>query len=177
MARNCEQGAGHGLDAGRHLLRELFVRHDLSMHMVWIRRQGHARALPGNARVPHRSRRHRRVHVSGLTFALVIDSAPVMADGGWKLGVVMDGAATEQQAGALGRVLGGELGGPPAMLGPLIGEMVGIEQASVEWRQSGDTLTVRFGDLIDVEIKAWLSGALSSPCSRPAKAAPCDTVW
>ena len=103
------------------------------------------------------------VDVSGLTFAMVVDSPPVMGDGGWKLGVVMDGAATDQQAGALGRVLVGELGGPPAMLGPLIGEMAGIEQAPVEWRQSGDTLTVRFGDLIDVEVKAWLSGALSEP--------------
>ena len=49
------------------------------------------------------------------------------------------------------------------MLGPLIGEMVGIEQAPVEWHQSGDTFTVRFGDLIDVEVKALLSGALSEP--------------
>ena len=103
------------------------------------------------------------VDVSGLTFALVVDSPPVMSDGGWKLGVVMDGAATDQQAGALGRVLGGELGGTPAMLGPLIGEMAGIEQAPVEWHQSGDTFTVRFGDLIDVEVKSHLSGALSEP--------------
>lgn len=103
------------------------------------------------------------VDVSGLTFALVVDTPPVMSDGGWKLGVVMDGAANEQQAGALGRVLGGELGGTPAMLGPLIGEMAGIEQAPVEWHQSGDTFTVRFGDLIDVEVKSVLSGALSEP--------------
>ena len=50
------------------------------------------------------------VDVSGLTFALVVDSPPVMSDGGWKLGVVLDSAATDLQAGALGRVLGGELG-------------------------------------------------------------------
>jgi hypothetical protein len=103
------------------------------------------------------------VDVSGLTFALVVDSPPVMADGGWKLGVVLDGAANEYQAGALGRVLGGQLGGPPAMLGPLIGEMAGIEQAAAEWRQSDGELAVRFGDLIDVEVKAQISGDLSDP--------------
>jgi hypothetical protein len=103
------------------------------------------------------------VDVSGLTFAMVLDTPPVMSDGGWKVGVVLDEAATDQQAGALGRVLGGELGGPPAMLGPLIGEMAGIEQAPVEWHQSDDTFKVRFGDLIDVEVKSYLAGALTEP--------------
>jgi hypothetical protein len=103
------------------------------------------------------------IDVSGLTFALVLDTPPLMSDGGWKLGVVLDDAASDQQARAIGRVLGGELGGPPAMLGPLIGEMAGIEQAPAEWRQSDDTFTVRFGELIDVEVKAQLSGALSDP--------------
>jgi hypothetical protein len=103
------------------------------------------------------------VDVSGLTFAMVLDTPPVMSDGGWKVGVVLDEGATDQQAGALGRVLGGELGGPPAMLGPLIGEMAGIEMAPVEWRQSDDTFTVRFGDLIDVEVRSHLAGALTEP--------------
>lgn len=103
------------------------------------------------------------VDVGGLTFALVVDTPPVMSDGGWKLGVVMDAAATEQQAGALGRVLGGELGGPPAMLGPLIGEMAGVQQAPSEWHQTDDTFTVRFGDLIDVQVKSQLSGGLTEP--------------
>ena len=103
------------------------------------------------------------VDVSGLTFAMVVDSPPIMSEGGWKVGVVMDAAASEQQAGALGRVLGGELGGPPAMLGALIGEMAGIEQAPAEWRQSDDTFSVRFGDLIDVEVTSYRAGELPQP--------------
>ena len=99
------------------------------------------------------------VDVGGLSFAMVIDTPPVMSDGGWKLGVVMDGAASEQQTGALGRVLGGELGGPPAMLGPLIGEMLGVEQAPAEWRQSDGTFAVRFGELIDVEVESYTGEA------------------
>src|SRR5215213_8692543 len=55
------------------------------------------------------------VDVGGLTFALVADTPPVMSDGNWRLGVLLDDAASEDQAAALGRVLGGELGGPPAM--------------------------------------------------------------
>ena len=49
------------------------------------------------------------------------------------------------------------------MLGPLIGEMAGIEQVPAEWQQSDDTFKVRFGELIDVEVKAQLSGPLSDP--------------
>jgi len=101
--------------------------------------------------------------VSGLTFALVVDSPPVMADGGWKVGVVLDAAASGDQAAALGRVIGGELGGPPAMLGPLLGEMAGIESAPCEWRDSDGKITVRFGDLIDVEVSTLTTPGLDGP--------------
>ena len=103
------------------------------------------------------------VDVSGLSFALVIDSPPVMSDGGWRLGVVVDDAADASQSATLGQVLGGELGGPPAMLGPLIGEVAGIEQASTTWSQSDGSFSVRFGDLIDVEVANFVSGALTEP--------------
>ena len=103
------------------------------------------------------------VDVSGLSFALVVDSPPVMSDGGWKVGVVLDGAASADQAGALGRVIGGELGGPPAMLGPLLGEMAGIEQAPAEWKQSDGKLSVRFGELIDVEVAEQRSADMPGP--------------
>ena len=103
------------------------------------------------------------VDVGGLTFALVVDSPPVMADGNWKIGVVLDGAASEDQAGALGRVIGGQLGGPPAMLGPLLGEMAGIEQAPAKWRQDNGSLAVTFGELIDIEVSNQRSGDLPDP--------------
>ena len=101
--------------------------------------------------------------VSGLTFALVADTPPVMSEGNWRLGVVVDAAANEAQMGALGRVLGGELGGPPAMLGPLIGDMLGIETAPAEWRQSNGTIAVKFGDLIDIEVETLVTAGMSEP--------------
>ena len=152
-------GVGHGLVAGRYVLRELLVRHDLPVHVVWPSPPAPLTTVAWRcSRSTSSAGTWRESTSGGLTFALVVDTPPVMSDGGWKLGVVMDSAATEQQAGALGRVLGGELGGTPAMLGPLIGEMAGIEQAPVEWHQSDGTFTVRFGDLIDVEVKEHLSG-------------------
>ena len=56
----------------------------------------------------------------------------------------------------------GELGGPPAMLAGLLGEMAGIEQAPAEWSQKDGSFAVRFGDLIDVEV-ANQTGGLPDP--------------
>jgi hypothetical protein len=116
------------------------------------------------------------VDVSGLSFALVVDSPPVMSDGGWRLGVVVDDAADAEQSAALGRVLGGELGGPPAMLGPLIGEMAGIAQVPTQWRASDGTFSVRFGDLIDVEVADFVSGGLPEPVRMTNVFHPANTT-
>ena len=103
------------------------------------------------------------VAVNGLNFALVIDSPPVMSDGEWRVGVVIDAAADEKQLAAMGQVISGQLGGPPALLGPLLGDMAGIEQAAAQWNDSGDTFSVRFGDLIDVEVSDVRAGGLPDP--------------
>jgi len=103
------------------------------------------------------------VDVSGLTFALVADTPPVMSEGNWKLGVVVDAAADDAQMGVLGRLLAGDLGGPPAMLGPLIGEMAGIAQAPAEWSEDNGKIAVRFGDLIDIEVDTLVTPGLDQP--------------
>ena len=66
--------------------------------------------------------------VSGRTFVLVAQTPRLMPEGNWKLGVIIDDGASQEQVGALGRVLGGELGGPPAAVAPFLGEFLGIEQ-------------------------------------------------
>ena len=69
------------------------------------------------------------VDVSGLSFALFLDTPPVMSEGNWRVGVYLDEGASDSQAERLGEVLSGQLGGPPAMLSPLIGEAtdMGVE--------------------------------------------------
>jgi hypothetical protein len=92
------------------------------------------------------------VDVSGLTFAMVIDSPPVMSDGGWSVGVLVDERADDAQREKLGALLSGQLGGPPAMLGPLIGDMRGVDFVPTEYTSSGEHHHVRFGDVVDVEV-------------------------
>src|SRR5271165_5879910 len=77
------------------------------------------------------------VDVSGLSFALFLDTPPVMSEGNWRVGVFLDETASDSQAAQLGTVLSGQAGGPPAMLGPLIGEMLGVEKAPIAYSEDG----------------------------------------
>lgn len=91
--------------------------------------------------------------VSGLKVAAVCDTPKVMAEGNWRLGVFIDGAASDEQAEKLGGVFSGALGGPMEALGPLIGENLGVERAPIEVREDGLSHSVRIGDAVDFEIE------------------------
>src|ERR671918_2309087 len=91
--------------------------------------------------------------VSGLTVAAVADSPKVMSDGNWRLGVVIDEAATDEQAEKLGGVFSGALGGPMEALGPMVGENLGVERLPIEVDEDGLKHAVRIGEEIDFEIE------------------------
>jgi hypothetical protein len=91
--------------------------------------------------------------ISGRRVAAVIDAPTVMTDGNWKLGMYVDDEATDEQFDALVQVFGGQLGGPMALLAPLVGEVVGVQRAAIELTDDGLRHTVRVGDAIDFEIE------------------------
>jgi hypothetical protein len=103
------------------------------------------------------------VDVGGLTFAIVADTPQQMTDGNWRVGVVMDAAASEEQAQALGAVVSGQKGGPPAMLAPLMGEMLGIESAPIEYSNGGVRHRVKAGDLFELETEDFVPEGMSEP--------------
>ena len=91
--------------------------------------------------------------VSGLKFVAIVDSPKVMTDGNWKLGAFVDANASEEQADKLVKVFTGQLGGPMEGLAPLVGEMLGVERATIEIDHDGNNHSVRVGDAIDFEIE------------------------
>jgi hypothetical protein len=91
--------------------------------------------------------------VSGLTVAAVCDTPKVMSDGNWRLGVVIDAAASDEQAEKLGGVFSGALGGPMEALGPLIGENLGVERLPIEVQEDGVKHSIKIGDEVDFEIE------------------------
>ncbi len=96
------------------------------------------------------------VHVGGLTVAVLADTPPLMADGNWRVGVFMDAAASQEQAEKLGAVFAGQLGGPMALLAPLIGEMLGVQVAPIDYVEDGQHHRVRIGDQVDIEIEDFV---------------------
>jgi hypothetical protein len=97
------------------------------------------------------------VDVSGKTVVVVGDTPPLMADGNWRVGVIMDAAASAEQADKLGAVFGGQAGGPMGALAPLISEMMGIETAPIDYVDDGRRHSIRVGDLIDIEIEDFVA--------------------
>jgi hypothetical protein len=97
------------------------------------------------------------VDVSGLSFALFLDTPPVMSEGNWRVGVFLDEAASDIQAGQLVTVLSGQAGGPPAMLGPLIGEMLGVEKARIAYTEDGRGHYVSIGDAVDLGVNDFVA--------------------
>ena len=98
------------------------------------------------------------VDVSDLNVAAVVDSPKVMAEGNWRLGVIIDERASDEQAQALGGVFSGELGGPMAGLGPLVAEQLGVERLPIEISEQDGRHAVKIGDgAVDVEVQEIVS--------------------
>ena len=97
------------------------------------------------------------VDVSGLTVALMADTPKVMSEGNWRLGVLIDDAASDEQADKLGAVFGGQLGGPMEALGPLVGEQLGVERVAMEVSHENGTHRIKLGDDGVVEVREIVS--------------------
>ena len=79
------------------------------------------------------------VDIAGRKVVLIADTPKVMTDGNWRVGVFIDDEASEPQFDKLVQVFGGQLGGPMAGLAPLIGEMLGVQRATIDIVESLET--------------------------------------
>ena len=93
------------------------------------------------------------VDVSDLNVVAVADTPKVMSEGNWRLGMIIDAAASEEQAEKLGAVFSGQLGGPMEALGPLVGEQLGVERAPIEFASEGGSHSLRAGVLVDIGVE------------------------
>ncbi len=94
--------------------------------------------------------------VSDKTVVVVADTPQVMSEGNWRVGVVMDASASEEQAAGLGAIFGGKAGGPMAGLAPLITEMLGMESAPIDYADDGRRHSLKVGDIIDIEVEDFV---------------------
>jgi hypothetical protein len=93
------------------------------------------------------------VDVSGVTLAAIGDAPKFMHEGNWRLGVLIDDAASDEQAEKLGAVFGGQLGGPMEALGGLIGEALGVERVPMQFSSENGQHSLKVGDLGQVAVQ------------------------
>ncbi len=91
--------------------------------------------------------------IAGRKVVLIADTPKVMTQGNWRMGVYIDDGANDEQFDKLVKVFGGQLGGPMGALGPLVGEVLGVERAAIEVTDEGLVHRVRVADTIDYEIE------------------------
>jgi hypothetical protein len=71
------------------------------------------------------------VDLSGVNIALCNHFPSNLTAGNWKVGIVVDEAASDDQAQSLEKIFSGEEGGPFGEFKPLIGEYAGMQRGRV----------------------------------------------
>jgi hypothetical protein len=102
------------------------------------------------------------VKLDGLNFVVLVHSPGPMAEGKLKVGLIVDDKASEAQTKAIADIATGAAGGPMAGLGPLVGEIAGMEKRPITFSGGGMSYAVKAGELIDQAINGVPSMADAS---------------
>jgi hypothetical protein len=97
------------------------------------------------------------ISLDGLSFIVLLHAPSAMSDGNIKVGLIVDENASDEQAAAIGDIATGTAGGPMEALGPLVGEVAGVEKRPISFVSDGDKITVSAGELIEQEVEAVIS--------------------
>jgi hypothetical protein len=89
------------------------------------------------------------VDVSGLSVLSAVNIPGNVLAGNWRQLVFIDDKATDEQADALLAAFSGRLGGPLADLAELVGEVVGVERATISHEIVDGAGTLKIGERID----------------------------
>jgi hypothetical protein len=79
--------------------------------------------------------------LSGVAWALYNHFPSNLSAGNWKAGIVVDAAASDEQAQAIERIASGQEGGPFGDFAPMIGEYLGMSRASVSVSDGGASVS------------------------------------
>jgi hypothetical protein len=89
------------------------------------------------------------VGLDGLAFIIVARTPGAMGKGNWTVGLVIDERANQAQADAILAIASGQAGGPMAHIAPAIGTFAGVERRPITFTASGNSYSVRAGELVD----------------------------
>ena len=93
------------------------------------------------------------VKLDGTKFLVVGSTPGEMAQGGWKVGLIVDDQANEKQRNALTSIVSGQAGGPMANLAPLLGQFLGVEARAIRFEHSGKRWAVTAEGAVEQELE------------------------
>lgn len=95
------------------------------------------------------------VDVSGLNLALVARIPGNVLAGNWKVAAYVDGKASPKQKDVILAMHTGKLGGPLADLAKLVGEVVGVYDAPIQFNLVEGKGSIRVGDVVSAEMQPY----------------------
>jgi hypothetical protein len=93
------------------------------------------------------------INLDGLNAVIAVHAPGHMMEVKWKVALYVDERANQGQRDALTQIFSGQAGGHLAGLAPLIGEVLGVKAAPIEYRSEGKRRSMRLGDVADAEIE------------------------
>src|SRR5215472_5726496 len=84
-------------------------------------------------------------NLDGLNVALIVHSPGHMFKNKLKVALYLDQRATPPQSEALGKIFSGQAGGHMAALAPMIGEVLGVKSAPIDYQAEGKRRSLRVG--------------------------------
>jgi hypothetical protein len=114
------------------------------------------------------------VQLNGLNAALLATTPGHMLQTKWKVALYLDDKASADQQQALGGIFSGQAGGHLAVLGPLIGEVMGVKPVPIEYSASGKQRSLRIANIAEADIEALegQGGALVTIENHPLAVVP-----
>jgi hypothetical protein len=92
------------------------------------------------------------IDLDGLNAVLAVHSPGHMLEVKWKVALYVDERGNQAQQDALGQIFSGQAGGHLAGVAPLIGEVLGVKAAPIEYRSDGKRRSLHLGNVADAEI-------------------------
>lgn len=95
-----------------------------------------------------------KISLDGMNVVLMAHSPGHMLQSKWKVALYLDERASAEQQQAMGGIFSGQAGGHLAALAPLIGEVLGVKTAAIEYSENGKQRSMQIPGIADVEIAA-----------------------
>jgi hypothetical protein len=104
------------------------------------------------------------IDVSGLTIVKIVYIPGNVFAGNWRALVYLDAKGTQAQQEAIYKVFNGDLGGAIADVAKLVGEVLEVRVAPIEYNISEGKGTIKIGDVLVSEMEPY-----RSPVGKPTK--------